>query len=160
TLNRLMEEKAAVDEDYRQRLREAGRACLTDGRALSDDELLARLHSLGLATDRDRFLAASRLFLSAQNMAEAEYRRKDVRIAEKDKDWVWIACSCLWERWQQDRPSLEMIDDGMQEGYQLSRRDDRLEACRVWLQVWRSVWGLIQAQGIRSLREYDDRFRG
>jgi hypothetical protein len=137
----------------RRQLRKNGKALLSHGRALSDEELLAKLRTLGLALDRDRFRALSQGALSAQEMAQAVYR-------QRDEDWVWIAYTCLWERWQPDRPSMEMIDDWMQQGYKLRAARDEAGACRIWLTTWKSIWDIIKAKGLRSVEEFDALFRG
>ncbi len=160
TMNRWVEDRAATDEDCRRQLRLTEKVLLRDGRALSDEALLAKLRSLGIALDKGQFLARSQQFLSAQEMAEVVHQRKDLEIKAREEDWVWIAFTCFWERWQPERPSLEMIDDWMQAGYKASQRRDRPETCRFWLATWKAVWNVIEARRIRSLEEYDALFPG
>jgi hypothetical protein len=160
TLNRLLEEKAATDEAYRNELVRKGRVTLASGRALADEALLAKLASLGLAMDRDEFLRRTRSYLSAQQMAEAVYDDPDLQIRDADKDWVWIAFTCLWERWSPQRPSFERIDDRMQEGYKARARGDEQAACRLWLETWKSIWAVVEARQLRSVEEFDDLFCG
>ncbi|TMQ33963.1 MAG: hypothetical protein E6K70_10215 [Planctomycetota bacterium] len=69
SMNRIVEEKAASDEEYCRTLRERGRVLLQDGRVLSDEALLARLRELNLVLDREQFIKLSQDFLSAEQMA-------------------------------------------------------------------------------------------
>jgi len=158
TLNRIVEERAAVDEHVRQALEKTGRVLLSHGRAMSDEALLAKLRLLNLSLDKSQFLARSQRFLSAQEMAQALYKERGSALKGSDEDWIWIAFTCLWERWQPDRLSLEMIDDRMQEGYKAQKRRDFAGACRLWLEVWNGIWKLIEALQLRSVKEFDDRF--
>ncbi len=158
TLNRFVEEKAAADADYRRQLQARGRILLSDGRALSDEALLAKLRTWNLDLDRDPFRARAQRFLSAQEMAEEAYQQAEPRITGMDQDWVWIAFTCLWERWLADRPSLEMIDDQMQQGYQAKARGDAPGACRLWLATWKSIHAILDARQMRSLQEFDARY--
>jgi hypothetical protein len=158
TINRILEEHAATDEKVRRDLQEKGRVVLSDGRKLSDEDLLAKLRSLDLPMDRERFLTLSRSFISAQEMAQSVYKQLRQPLQPWAEDWVWIAFTCLWERWQPDRPSLEMLDDRMQEGYKAQERGKSVEACNHWLAVWDGVCKLAEAQQLRSVRDFDERF--
>jgi hypothetical protein len=75
-------------------------------------------------------------------------------------DWVWIATTCLWERWQPDLPNMEMVDDKMQAGYAAIRAGDTVHACRLWLETWQAILGIIDRAEMDSLDEFDDRFGG
>ncbi len=160
TINRFVEQKAASDAAYREELRKRGRVTLACGRALSDEELLARLASLGIHLDRAEFLRRSEPFVSAEEMARAVSDDPRLKIADRDQDWVWIAFTCLWERWSGERPSLEMIDDTMQEGYEADQARDETRACRLWLKTWKDIRSVMETRGIRSLQEWDDRYPG
>jgi hypothetical protein len=48
-----------------------------------------------------------------------------------------LAACELWKRWLAERPSFEMIDDWMQECYDLERRQRYTDACDIWWKVWR-----------------------
>src|SRR5438034_1279958 len=158
TINRFVEARAVSDEGYGRALQQQGKALLAHGRALSDEALLAKLHALNLALDKKQFLTLAQPFFSTEEMACAVYRGPCRDIDERMKDWVWITFTCLWERWQPDRPSVEMIDDLMQEGYQTLKRGDAPGACRVWLAAWKGIRNILEALPIRSVREFDDRF--
>ena len=160
TINRIAEQRAATDAEFRQTLERDGRAFLSTGRGMSDDALLAMLRSLGIDMDREVFQQTSAQFLSAEEMSGALVQAAGLTFSEKEGDWFWIALTCLWERWLPDRPSFEMIDDQMQAGYELQKQPDLAGACRLWLGTWKSILDIIEQRRIRSIDEFDDRFAG
>ena len=44
SLNRIVEDQIAANETYRRQVVESGRSFLSDGRSMSDDDLLSKLH--------------------------------------------------------------------------------------------------------------------
>jgi hypothetical protein len=123
-MNRICEEDAAKNETFRRKLERNQRVVLSNGRQKSEEELLEKLHSIGLKLKRHEFEGHAREFLSAQEMAESLYRT--LSVEDKDSDWLWICLTCLWERWLPERPSMEMIDDLMQNGYESLNSKTRL----------------------------------
>jgi hypothetical protein len=160
TMNRFMEERAASDADYRELLRKNGKITLATARALSDDQLLAKLTSLGIAVDRASFPDRIKPFVSAEEIARAICDQPDSQIASRDEDWVWVAFTCLWERWCPEQPSLEMIDDAMQEGYQAKKARDDVRACRLWLKTWQDIRAVMAVRGLHSVKEWDGQYSG
>jgi tetratricopeptide (TPR) repeat protein len=157
TLNRILEDEAEKDSSVRRKLKEQGRSLLCDVRPLSDDEILARLSALNVPMDQARFVALTKPFLSAEDAARAVYRTVKPPLVGANQDWVWLAFTCLWERWQPERPSVETIDDWMQEGYRCQEKHDWHAACGPWLRTWAAIRNLVESQGIRSLEELDAR---
>jgi hypothetical protein len=138
-MNRIVEDHAATDEKYRAQLERNGKAVLSSGRRLSDEQLLAKLRDLGIDLDRDKLDDLSQRYFSAEELSRtvAAERRSPIRAA--DEDWVWIVLVCLWERWFPDRASMEMLDDRMQEGYSAREQGNPAAACRLWLDTWRAI---------------------
>lgn len=157
TMNRFIEEQAAKDAEYRQLIERNGRRLLSHGRALSDEVLLEGLHTRQFPLDKQQFLTLSQRFDSAEEMAQFVCR-ENPGIRESDSDWIWIAFTCMWERWQPERTSLEMIDDRMQDGYEAKPRWDSVETCRFWIATWEGIWSLIERRSIQSIKEFDDRY--
>ncbi len=160
-LNRVAENKAAQDADYRAELKRNGKVLLSEARALSDEALLAKLAEFGLALDREKLRKLVGEFLSAEAMYREvmkEYRPTAVR-PKTGEDWVWFAFTLLWERWFPDIPSLEMFDERMQEGYRLQEQD-AAAACDCWLGVWRDFLTILERSGVRSIAEFDEKLRG
>jgi hypothetical protein len=156
TMNRFVEERIESDLEYRQRF-DMNRGLLSHGRTLSDESLLDKLRTIAFPLDRPQFLALSERFVSAEEMARFVYQEKP-SIPDKDHDWIWIAFTCLWERWQPGRLSLEMIDDRMQDGYKTRRGHKAVDTCNLWIAAWDGIWHLIETQHICSVEEFDSRF--
>ena len=159
-LNRIMEERASQDESYRRTLERNRRPLLSHGRSMSDDELLAKLRQLGLDAQRQRIVDGSSGFVSAQAMSEATIADAGIAIPDVEVDWVWIATTCLWERWQPDLANMEMVDDKMQAGYAALKAGETVKACRLWLETWHAILDIIDRAEMGSLDEFDDRFGG
>ncbi|MEI8371292.1 MAG: SEC-C metal-binding domain-containing protein [Planctomycetota bacterium] len=160
SINQMVEEQAAKDGDYRAVLGKSGRPLLSHGRTLSDDTLLAKLHSLGLDVQRQRLLDIIPCFISAQEAAEEMIERASSSIPDSGADWVWIAITCLWERWQPELPNTEMVNDKMQAGYAALKAGDVAQACRLWLETWRAILDIMQRGSMDSLDAFDDLFGG
>ena len=159
-MNRIVEERAAKDKSYRRALERKRRPLLSHGRAMSDDELLAKLRQLGFETQRQGLADDFANFVSAEAMSRAMIAGATVRIPEAELDWIWIATTCLWERWQPDLPNMEMVDDKMQAGYVALETGDTLQTCRLWLETWRAILVILGRAEMNSLDEFDDRFGG
>lgn len=159
-LNRMVENKAAEDEVYRQLLEQRAGPVLSDGRRMSDDELLLKLHSLRFSVDRERLLEIFSRFVSAQDMSEALIRDHDFDIPDSETNWVWIALTCLWERWLPELPNMEMVDDKMQAGYAMLEEEGCERACRLWIETWHDILHIMDRHQIPSLDEFDQWFAG
>lgn len=160
SINRMVEEQAAKDGEYRTVLEKNGRPLLSHGRTLSDDALLAKLRSLDLDVQHHRLLDNLPCFLSAQEAAEEMIEQAPSPVPDFETDWVWIAITCLWERWRPELPNMEMVDDKMQAGYAVMKTDDVAQACRLWLETWRAILDIMQRGSMDSLDEFDDLFGG
>ncbi|NQU21303.1 MAG: SEC-C domain-containing protein [Candidatus Nealsonbacteria bacterium] len=159
-LNRIVEERATQDESYRRTLEQNRHPLLSHGRGMSDDELLAKLRQLGLDAQRQQIVDGFCRFVSAQAMSEATIADAGIAIPDAEVDWVWIATTCLWERWQSDVANMEMVDDKMQAGYAALKAGDTVRACRLWLPTWHAILDIIDRAEMGSLDEFDDRFGG
>ncbi len=159
-LNRSVEERAARDESYRRALEQNRRPLLSHGRGMSDDELLAKLRQFGFDVERQGFVDGFRNFISAEAMSKDMIAGAGTSIPDVQVDWVWIAITCLWERWQPDVPNMEMVNDKMQAGYAANEKGDSVQACQLWLETWRAILDIIDRTEMDSLDEFDDRFGG
>ena len=159
-LNRSVEERAALDKSYRRALERNRRPLLSHGRSMSDDELLAKLRQFAIDARRQGIVDGFPNFVSAEAMSKAMIAGAETGIPDAEVDWVWIATTCLWERWQPDLPNMEMVDDKMQAGYAALETGDTLQACRLWLETWRAILDVIGRAEMDSLDEFDDRFGG
>ncbi len=71
TMNRMMEDQLAQDPGLRKSLERRGRGVLSDGRAMSDSQLLPHLHSSNVELDRPQFEQLAGRYLSAEEMSRA-----------------------------------------------------------------------------------------
>ncbi len=71
TMNRMMEDQLAQDPGLRKSLEPRGRGVLSDGRAMSDSQLLPHLHSSNVELDRPQFEQLAGRYLSAEEMSRA-----------------------------------------------------------------------------------------
>jgi len=107
---------------------------------LATDDILARLKGLGVDGSRDRFLALAAGETSAWEVSRRWRVELDERPASRfDEDFIGLAACELWKRYCPERPSKEMLDDWMQEGYQCMKAADAAHACELWWKVWEVV---------------------
>jgi tetratricopeptide (TPR) repeat protein len=125
---------------------------------LTDGELLAKLRSFGIEIDRAWLERECARALSAQEIASPLMDKSTSRGQESD--WIWICVATLWRRWFPEQPSFEVLDDRMQNGYELLKSSGAVAACRIWLEAWNDVMRLLDKAGIESIEEFDERFRG
>jgi hypothetical protein len=86
-----------------------------------------------------------------------EWSRSLPGINAADKDFLGLAACELWRRLCPERPSLEMVDDWMCEGYALVSLKKRTDALGAWWKVWEALRPQITPE-TRSLAEANDRF--
>ena len=157
TLDRICQEKADAEEDFRRELERNGRPLRSSAAPLSDDELLAKLRALGLDVDRDGVERLCEGALSAEEVAKPIGDK--LKLANDMKgDWIWISLVALWQRWWPERVCQELLDDKMQAGYVQDAENDTHAAVVTWLDAWSDVLRLCDATGISSIEEFDDRF--
>ena len=159
-LNRMVEEQSKASETYRQKVALSGRPLLSDGRSMLDDDLLSKLHSFGFAIDRSCLLEMIPRFASGQDMSEALIRDQEIDLPGTQEDWVWIAVTCLWERWCPCIPNMEMVDDKMQAGYSKLNAGNRHAACQLWTEAWHDILKIISRHEIPSLDAFNEQFAG
>ena len=155
TIDRFCQEEADAKENVRRQLEHTGKPLRSSADSLSDDELLAKLRSFGLDVDRDGVERLCAGALSAQEVAAPILDK--LKLDETTVDWVWISLLALWQRWWPDRPSLELLDDKIQAGYDQDENDPHAAAV-TWLNAWSDVQWLCDATGLSSSEEFDDRF--
>ena len=160
SINRMVEDQVAVNETYRRQIVKSGRPLLSDGRSMSDDDLLSKLHSLRFSMSRSRLLEMIPRFASAQDMSEALFQEHKTNIPGTMEDWVWITLTCLWERWYPDEPNMEIVDDKMQAGYMELNAENRECACQLWIETWHGILKIMARHNIPNLDAFDEWFAG
>jgi len=163
------QERIVSDELKRDALRavkfhQSGRVLLEDARQLTDKDLLEKLAGYGVALSRESLHGLIVKHDSAESIALALFDRYSVVKVPNDSDWIWLSICVLWERWFTDKPSFEMLDDVMMEGYKYweDRKLDQNEkkAADVWLVFWKHVRHLIVTRGLTSPDALESVFRG
>jgi len=76
--------------------------------------------------------------------------------AGADSEYLGLAACELWRRWVPEVPSLEMIDELMQEGYDALDDGDHRRACVSWVEVWRLLLDRLPRE--RSVEALDEAF--
>jgi tetratricopeptide (TPR) repeat protein len=155
-MERIYEHEVLPDAKLRKQAGE--RPLRAHAKRLTDGELLAKLRSFGIAIDRAWLERECAQALSAQEIAGPLMDKSTSRSQESD--WIWICVATLWRRWFPEQPSFEVLDDRMQNGYELLKSSGAVAACRTWLEAWNDVLRLLDKAGIQSTEEFDERFRG
>ncbi len=107
---------------------------------LETTEILGRLHDLGIDGTRAAYLAVARGRTSAWEISDVWRDNARSGLTRFDDDFLGLAACELWKRYCPERPSIEMLDDWMQDGYQLSEERKADQACDRWLEVWEVIW--------------------
>jgi hypothetical protein len=111
----------------------------TPGRltGMPTEAIVDRLQSMGVDGQRTTFVARAATGTSAWALGDAW--RSELPPAGVDRfaeDFLGLAACELWKRYLPTRPSTEMLDDWMQEGYGLEAQGRFEEACDRWQAVW------------------------
>ncbi|MBI3049213.1 MAG: hypothetical protein HYY76_12980 [Acidobacteria bacterium] len=104
--------------------------------AMSTDAIETQLRACGVDYSRERFVRAANGRTSAWSIGEEWLARRTNRSGRPDEDFFGLAACELWKRHLSDRPSVEMLDDRMQEGYTFVAQRRSAEACDIWWNVW------------------------
>jgi tetratricopeptide (TPR) repeat protein len=155
-MERIYEREVLPDAKLRKQAGE--RPLRAHAKRLTDGALLAKLRSFGIEIDRAWLERECTRALSAQEIAGPLMDKSTSRGQESD--WIWICVATLWRRWFPEQPSFEVLDDRMQNGYELLKSSGAVAACRIWLEGWHDVLRLLDKAGIESIEEFDERFRG
>lgn len=119
--------------------------------AMSTAEIEERLRRSGVNPDRQRFLTLATGHWSAHRVYETWIKEDPVKARGRDEDFLLLASEELWERWIPERPSSEMVDDWMQDGYDLLEAGKVQAACELW---WK-VWQILQPRFTRTMSTCD-----
>jgi tetratricopeptide (TPR) repeat protein len=107
--------------------------------ALSTEGIISKLKGFGIDFDEIQFQKDVNNFYSACELADHWKTVYTITAIRFDLDFIWMACVVLWKRLAPEVINSEQLDDLMQEGYkrlQGKRKDETVEACKLWLTVW------------------------
>jgi hypothetical protein len=99
-------------------------------RAASTEDLVAALAGVGVQVDPGSFRTAAASRISGWALAESW------GAAAADPQLPGIVACELWRRWCPEPPSMEMIEDQIQEGYAALEAGDEERAGAIWLDTW------------------------
>ncbi len=144
--------RTAFPEDRAQLLRSWRISTLA---AMPTGDIEARVSSWKIPYSQLQFIQLTQSRQSAWEIG-TEWSQSVHGINAADKDFLGLAACELWRRLCPERPSLEMVDDWMCEGYALVGLKKRTDALGAWWKVWEALRRQITPE-TRSLDEADDR---
>jgi len=119
-----------------------------------------QLRAYGVQHSKERFLSLAANRFSAWSIADTWLAEDPVSFTDtKDEDFLGIAACELWKRYTPERPSTEMLDDWMQEGYQHLDDNNTSLACDIWWRVWQTLAPRF-APGMRTMQSVEPVFNG
>jgi tetratricopeptide (TPR) repeat protein len=124
-------------------------------RKMSTEEIIDKLRSLNVDFDKTRFKEQTQNYISASRLADDCYYTQAFDAEGLDKDFIWLAILELWKRLSPEQINIEMIDDAMQDGYELIGNGNCIGGVKEWVAAWdmiraivpphiKSVWGADQ----------------
>lgn len=143
TIAKIVEDPRSAGRDtaLRRKVEEALRRDWTIAKvaALRTSEIVSWLERYGVAFEIGEFESLARGRDSAWSIAETWLAGIDASLSATEEDFLGLAACELWKRLLPERPSIEMLDDWMQEGYDLVERREEPAACDRWWTVWSTL---------------------
>lgn len=126
------------DAAFRKRIERCQRDYWTIARIarLSTDQIEGQLRQYGVPYERSDFLARAAKSRSAWRISDPWVKVPSLQCKGKEVDFLGLAACELWKRLIPERPSIEVLDDWMQEGYRLMQEGRQTDTCDIWLKVW------------------------
>ena len=161
----MAEQQMAGDKARLDALRVKGKVLMMDVRNMSAEDILNKLNSIGLRINREIMGGLCIKHISAESLAM--WLEKDRKLKNFNEDWTWLGVRVLWERWFPEIYNLEMLDDKMQKGYELSEVPDhrlleriKYDVLEVWGDTWVIIKNMMDKHGIMDIESFDDVFSG
>jgi tetratricopeptide (TPR) repeat protein len=102
--------------------------------ACTEEQILKRLGELGIAMDRESYLAATARGPSAfAQVGEPWLKGLPAGTPARDRDFVVLASLDLWRRWRPERPSREMLVARHLDGWDAKEQGDERAALEALL---------------------------
>ncbi len=107
-------------------------------------EIVWRLEQLGIDAHQPTFVGLTAGRSSAWSIGKAWVEGMSSPLDQDEDDFICLAACELWKRYCPERPSMEMVDDWVTEGYDLSEAGKEDEAADVWWRAWAHVRSTLQ----------------
>ncbi len=127
--------------------------------ALSTEAIEERLCTMGVRYTREDFITSTAGRRSAWSIADLWRERDPVTCQGQEEDFLGLAACELWKRLAPAVPSMEMLDDWMQDGYALVEQRNEAAACDRWWRLWCLLVPWFDAT-MRDVHEADEAFQG
>lgn len=131
--------------------------------AMSDEQIIAKLQSLGVKIDRKSMQKLCDRVLSVEELAEPFEEDFDDRNegkgfdVERQGDWIWICLTELWKRWFPDKACFELLFDCIHDGYDLRKQKDEPGALQSWLRGWKMAREMMDESDV-SVEQFHHEF--
>lgn len=107
---------------------------------MSTEEIIEKLHSMGIVFEKEAFLKDAEKFYSAEQLSENWFNNFKVTAVGRDEDFPWVAAWVLWERMvPENKMSMEQMADLIDKGFEKLNVNDPRGACDIWLRVWEAI---------------------
>jgi SEC-C motif len=106
---------------------------------LETDEIVSRLKKLGIDGSHASFAMLTSGSNSAWSIGNIWIDGLSAQLGAGEEDFICLSACELWKRYCPGRPSMEMLDDWVTEGYELLESRKHVEAVEIWLRVWQYV---------------------
>ena len=128
---------------------------------LATEEIIDKLRQVGITTSKNDYLEQTSSQISAWYISNQWLRTLEGNglLSRFDQDFIGLASCELWKRFCPNYPSIEMIDDQMQNGYGLLNNGENMKACDQWWEVWKNILHILGTE-VRTLESSDRVFNG
>jgi len=106
---------------------------------LETTDIVTRLEKLGIDGCQASFVRLADARTSALSIGRVWIGELTMPPGTWEEDFICVAACELWKRYCPERPSAEMVDDWVTQGYQLCEAHKGGEAVDVWLRLWEHV---------------------
>jgi hypothetical protein len=113
--------------------------------AMSRDEIETQLALMGAPFNEAEFLSLTHDRHCAWEIGEV-WGASLIQRNAMDAEFFGLAACELWRRLVPDRPSKEMLDDWLCEGYAWEAESKTLEALSVWWRLWENLRSRLRPQ--------------
>ena len=123
------------------------------------DKIIEKLVMCGIPFSMDEFLLDVHNHYGAGDIYDEWKNRYTITTEGFDGDFPWMAADVLWRRLAPEKISTEILDDWMQDGYELNEKRDEVGGCTLWLKVWDELKKRFTPE-IRTVEDAESVFKG